>query len=130
MSFDSHSLERLRELGRKLPKPLPETNNISKSSKKTKSNLHPIETEEKPEKLFEELIKASPDGEIPPHLIERLKEVESLEHKKSITTKIDTSSKQKQESKPNYKKDFKAIEQKDDLYIPFKQLLLEEYNDV
>ena len=45
MSFDSHSLERLRELGRKLPNPLPVPNTkSSKANQNTKAKLHPIET--------------------------------------------------------------------------------------
>ena len=79
MSFDSHSLERLRELGRKLPNSLPVPNTkSSKTTKDTKGNLHPIETEQDPKKLFGELIKASPDGKVPAHLIDRLKKTESL----------------------------------------------------
>ncbi len=129
MSFDSHSLERLRELGRKLPESLPKPNNNSKSNQEIKSNLHPIETEENPQKLFEELIKASPDGTIPPHLIERLRKAESLEFKKSIHSNNNISSENIKKSNSNSQKSPKSIKQKDDLYIAFEQLLLEEDSD-
>ena len=130
MSFDSHSLERLRELGRKLPKSLPEPNNKLKSRKKTTHNkLHPIETEQNPQKLFRELITASTDGEIPSHLIERLKETELLELKNLAAKKNNTSSKHVKEYNYNYKNDFKSNEPQNDLYITFKQLLLEDDND-
>ena len=113
MSFDSHSLERLRELGRKLPQKLPKSKDNKKSNQKNNPKLHPIETEENPNQLFRELINASSNGEIPPHLIERLKEIESLqkENLNSISKSLD---------KGKYSK------YDDDPYIPFKQLLLEE----
>merc|ERR1711981_837339 len=79
MTFDSHSLERLKELGRKLPKEIskPQSNEL-KNQKETKNQkLHPVETETNPEQLFRELMEISPDGNVPPHLLERLKNLES-----------------------------------------------------
>ena len=35
-----------------------------------------METEEDPEALFRELMKISPDGSVPPHLLERLRDLE------------------------------------------------------
>ncbi len=129
MSLDSHSLERLRELGRKLPESLPNPKRDSGSDKESKQRLHPIETEQNPNKLFQELIKASTDGKVPPHLIERLKKTESnqlanltLDNEKHIP-------KHKKNSDYNSQKVLNSIKQKDDLYIAFKQLLLEEDND-
>ena len=79
MTFDSNSLERLKELGRKLPKeifkPQPIESANSKETKKQK--LHPVEIETNPEQLFRELMEISPDGNVPPHLLERLKKLES-----------------------------------------------------
>ena len=129
MSFDSHSIERLRELGRKLPKSLPKPKDVSNSDGRAKSNLHPIETEQNPKRLFQELIKASPDGKIPPHLLERLKKAESLEIKKSIPNDIDLNSEYIKQSNSNSQNAVKPIEKEDNLYIAFKQLLLEEEND-
>ena len=129
MSLDSHSLERLRELGRKLPKSLPNPKRDSGSDEESKQRLHPIETEQNPNKLFQELIKASTDGKVPPHLIERLKKAESNE---LADLKVDNEKhipKHKKNSDYNSQKALTSIKQKDDLYIAFKQLLLEEDND-
>ena len=129
MSFDSHSLERLRELGRKLPKSLPSPNSNSGSDKESKGRLHPIETEQNPNKLFQELIKASPDGKIPSHLIERLKKAESFELANRTINSEKPNPKHKKNSDFKSQEVLKSIEQKDNLYIAFKQLLLEEDND-
>ena len=79
MTFDSHSIERLKELGRKLPKEIaiPHTNEIKNQKESKKTNLHPVEIETNPEQLFRELMEISPDGNVPPHLLERLKKIES-----------------------------------------------------
>ena len=75
MTFDSHSLERLKELGRKLPKELSKPQSIELKNQKNEKyqKLHPVETESNPEQLFRELMEISPDGNVPPHLLERLK---------------------------------------------------------
>merc|ERR1711981_949362 len=79
MTFDSHSLERLKELGRKLPKELskPQSNELKNQKEEKNQKLHPVETETNPEQLFRELMEISPDGNVPPHLLERLKKLES-----------------------------------------------------
>ena len=118
MTFDNHNLERLKELGRKLPKEIstsqPNESIIPKNRKK--HQLHPVEVETNPEKLFRELIEISPDGNIPPHLLERLKDIESNHNKLS-------SSKDQ-----NMKKDYQdiSIEDSQKLYTQFKQFLLED----
>ena len=127
MSFDSHSLERLRELGRKLPDPLPVPNTkSSKANQNTKAKLHPIETEQDPKKLFGELIKASPDGTVPTHLLDRLKKTESLNLEKQPLkvsfSQLDT----KQRAVKSKNKNTNLNLPKDDLYISFERLLLEE----
>ena len=75
MSFDSHSLERLRALGRQLPQPLP--NPQPSRPPKASQVRHKVETEDDPETLFGELIKVSEDGTVPEHLMERLKQLEA-----------------------------------------------------
>ena len=108
MSFDSKNLERLRDFGERLPK----SHSAQKASSQSnqKSGLHPIETEQDPRELFRELIKASHNGEVPHHLIERLKQLEDQELKGKATVK----------------NNLQTPIQKDDLYISFRQLLLEE----
>ncbi len=125
MSFDSHSLERLRELGRRLPSslPLPQRKSLKTNHPE---KLHPVETEEDPEKLFGELIKASPDGKVPSHLLERLKETELLKlEKKSLQEKYPESNANKISTKSKNTSKNSNLK-KDDLYISFEQLLLEE----
>tara|TARA_Y100001968_G_scaffold304859_1_gene320235 strand:- start:183 stop:548 length:366 start_codon:yes stop_codon:yes gene_type:complete len=118
MTFDSHSLERLKELGRKLPKVISNSQpNESESSKVTKkSNLHPVEIETNPEQLFRELMEISPDGNVPPHLLERLKQLES-NNAKSSTNTDKVINKNLQEL---------SINESLNLYTQFKQFLLED----
>ena len=118
MTFDSHSLERLKELGRKLPKELskPQSNEL-KNLKETKNQkLHPVETETNPAQLFRELMEISPDGNVPPHLLERLKKLES--------NNVKTSS----DSDPKINENSKDLSTKDtlNLYTQFQQFLLED----
>tara|TARA_Y100001968_G_C19118104_1_gene600602 strand:- start:110 stop:475 length:366 start_codon:yes stop_codon:yes gene_type:complete len=118
MTFDSHSLNRLKELGRKLPKEIskPKTleTNILKRTKKQK--LHPVEIEDNPEKLFRELMEISPDGNIPLHLINRLKELESNIINNDINEEHDNND-YSEENTSNISQN---------LYTQFKQLLLED----
>ena len=118
MTFDSHSLERLKELGRKLPNEIPKSQqNNTKNQKETKSpKLHPVEVENNPEQLFRELMEISPDGNIPPHLLDRLKKLES--DTIEISTNRDTDTVQNTEEIP--------LNESLSLYTQFKQLLLED----
>ena len=121
MTFDSHSLERLKELGRKLPKEiLKSKSNESKNQKDTKKqNLHPVEIETNPEQLFRELMEISPDGNVPPHLLERLKKLESNNAKNAPSTDIDI----------NENSNDLSIDDSLQLYTQFQQFLLEDEID-
>lgn len=77
MSFDSHSLERLRELGRNLPQPLPKPEPRTTPKASASEPRHKVETETDPDQLFRELMQASADGTVPPHLLDRLRQLES-----------------------------------------------------
>jgi hypothetical protein len=79
MSFDAHSRERLEALGRTLPQPLPEPQPqpAAGSSPRATEKRHRVEVEENPEALFRELMQVSPDGSVPPHLLDRLKQLEA-----------------------------------------------------
>ncbi len=118
MTFDSHSLERLQELGRKLPKEISitQSNELKNQKVKNQQNLHPVEIETNPEQLFRELMEISPDGNIPPHLLERLKKLESNNVKTS--SNVD----------PYINKNSKNISSEDslNLYTQFQQFLLED----
>jgi hypothetical protein len=79
MTFDPRSRERLEALGRRLPQPLPLPQPASPAAAAgggRPPSLHPLETEEDPEQLFRELMAASPDGSVPPHHLERLRQLE------------------------------------------------------
>ena len=77
MSFDAHSRERLEALGRTLPQPLPQPQPAAGSSPRATEKRHRVEVEENPEALFRELMEVSPDGSVPPHLLDRLKQLEA-----------------------------------------------------
>ena len=76
MSFDPRSLERLKELGRSLPEPIAPPQQKTNRPVKATEKRHRIETEDNPERLFQELMKASSDGTVPEHLMARLKDAE------------------------------------------------------
>ena len=119
MTLDSHSLELLKELGRKLPKEITKTQPIeSKDLKETKINkLHPVEIETNPEQLFRELMEISPDGTVPTHLLERLKKLES-DNIKKISSNADPILKENSDELSTNE----ALK----LYTQFKQFLLED----
>ena len=119
MTFDPRSMERLRELGRQLPKLIEKPSNSVPKNNQDKKPLHAIETEENPQKLFQELIKASDDGTVPSHLIKRLKEVESKTRAQTKYNHVAI-----QESRQSLATINKGSE--DCLYSDFEFLLLEE----
>ena len=118
MTFDSHSLERLKELGRKLPKEIskPLSNELKNQKETKKQKLHPVEIETNPEQLFRELMEISTDGNVPPHLLERLKKLESN------NVKISSDEDQYINENP---KDL-SLEDSRSLYTQFQQFLLED----
>ena len=78
MSFDARSLERLKQLGRSLPQPLPKPEApFAPAPERAAERRHRVETETNPEALFRELMQVSPDGSVPPHLMERLRQAEA-----------------------------------------------------
>ena len=118
MTFDSHSLERLKKLGRQLPKEIskPEAIEPKNSQKIKKQNLHPVEIETNPEQLFRELMEISPDGNVPPHLLDRLKKLESNNIKIPSNSNVDINEKSKE----------LCINDSLNLYTQFEQFLLED----
>ncbi len=122
MSLDPHSLERLKALGRQLPKEISKAkpskpNNLKSHNNK---NLHPVEIEENPEKLFRELMDISHDGSVPDHLIDRLKKLESheIERNSSNPNNIDLSIPSSSKKEIN--------DDSLNLYTAFNRLLLED----
>jgi hypothetical protein len=81
MSFDARSRERLQALGRNLPQklPPPAPRPASAAAAETPAEARPrhrVESEQDPVALFHALMEASPDGSVPPHLLERLRNLE------------------------------------------------------
>lgn len=120
MSFDPHSLERLKQLGRELPQPIqpPPAKAELKPERK-----HRVETEEDPQELFRQLMQVSPDGNVPEHLLARLK---NLERDRPVNTNPQLGSQSKPQSKSIKGKSSNKVDEDDSLYTAFQQLLLEE----
>ncbi len=143
MTFNPKDIERLRELGRQLPKKLPTPNIPPQSKFQNKQKLHAIETEENPQALFREIMNASPDGSVPHHLINRLKEAEKTQLPQTNNDYLQEPSQSQlttnQHSKTNLnqsKKDllpkprFKQGSKEELLYSSFQRLLLEEEDNI
>ena len=142
MSFDPRSLDRLRELGRQLPKPLPEPD--VPVTPKARQVRHKVETEQNPEKLFRELMQVSEDGTVPEHLMARLKMLEverSFSAKAAVVdaSKLDsqlppppvTQGGKGKSTRPN-RPDVAPGSEEESLYIAFGQMfheMLEEDGD-
>ncbi len=141
MSFDPRSLERLKELGRSLPEPIAPPQQPTDRPLKATEKRHRIETEDNPERLFQELMKASSDGTVPEHLMARLKDAErhvAIQNKAKAKPQTLPSSqtlsrqplrggqgKTTRPSRPNV-----AVgSEEESLYVAFGQLLLEDDED-
>ena len=129
MTFDPHSLDRLRELKGKLPTELSK----NKSLKPYKNKEHNfLESEEDPETLFRELINKSPEGDIPSHWLKRLKEIEV----ESMPNPGIQNSKDLDQKKSPKRQPFKSHIQissnqlHSNEYTSFHRLLLEEDDEI
>jgi len=102
MAFDPRSLERLKELGRTLPKPLPASAPPSQEPKRASEQRHRVETETDPDALFRELMTVSTDGTVPPHLLDRLRqsEQEKLAKPPVASPSAQSQARQVQSAKP------------------------------
>jgi hypothetical protein len=134
MAFDPRSLERLRELGRSLPQPLPKPEPKPPASARARAAepRHKVETETDPEQLFRELMQASTDGTVPPHLMERLRQVEGQRRQRptassgSPTAPEMPTPKARRRDTAMGRPDPKLAAAHGDLYTAFQQLLLED----
>ena len=125
MSFNSKSRDYLNKLSKQLGKEESQPNQFKKKKKKPIAHkLHPIETEEDPERLFQELMKASPDGTVPKHLMDRLKSIEKTDALINRETSKNRNIKAEPDSKKIKSSEIEIEEEK--LYIAFRSLLLEE----
>ncbi|MFN4865378.1 MAG: hypothetical protein ACK5GZ_03500 [Cyanobium sp.] len=138
MAFDPRSLERLRELGRSLPQPLPNREPTPPPSARARAAepRHTVETETDPEQLVRELMQASADGTVPPHLLERLRQVEGQRRQRPTAASASGSGSpaDPQPDQPKSRRRDTAIGRPNpklaadhgDLYTAFQQLLLED----
>ena len=130
MSFDARSLERLQQLGRSLPQPLPKPTPKASPDPPPGQRLHPVETEENPEALFRELMTVSPDGSVPPHLLERLRDLEASRRDAAASSR-NTAKPRSSAAQPPSPAGIRARSgaqnpDADNLYVAFQQLLLED----
>ena len=125
MRLDPKNVERLRQVGSQLRKESLASIPSSNSSKQTNSKLHRIETEENPKELFRALIEASTNGEIPEHLITRLKEIEKKERDTLLDEDLNKSTAKSDNGITN-KRSLKKKSKEEVDYVAFARLLLEE----
>jgi hypothetical protein len=136
MSFDARSLERLQQLGRSLPKPLPKPQAPSPADTPASQKRHRVETETDPDALFRELMLVSPDGTVPPHLLDRLKQAERDKlHSQQEAQRRAQQQAQRQgglkprgaanELRPNQQRRKPVSSEELELYTAFQHLLLE-----
>ena len=141
MSFDPRSMERLRQLGRQLPEPLAKPEGAAKTSSKSTRPRHKVETEEDPQALFHELMKASADGTVPEHLMARLRQAEAkLEQEKrpaaaslqSTSTSLPTPPGRQTGKGKNTRPQRPQVtpgSEEESMYVAFGQLFLEDDED-
>ena len=133
MSFDARSLERLQQLGRTLPQPLPQppapapANQAAPASAKR----HRVETETDPEALFRELMHVSPDGSVPPHLMDRLRQAEAdaaARRRPPAASSPAAANRERQPRRSNALNP-QGNSETQELYVAFQHLLLEDEED-
>jgi hypothetical protein len=136
MSFDARSRERLEALGRRLPQPLPTPTPPQQAKTKATDQRHRVELEDDPEALFRELMQVSPDGTVPPHLMDRLRELEARRQIQAPNTSRSTPSPapSRDRTRPSGantvgRADARTAGEHGDLYTAFQQLLLEDEDD-
>jgi hypothetical protein len=125
MSLDPRSRARLEALGRQLPRRLPPPEAKSPaaaagSSPGQPAGRHPVESEQDPQALFRRLMDVSPDGSVPPHLLDRLRALEGAPPPTAPAPAAGASGSRAASSRrPRPRSDAP------DPYVAFRQLLLE-----
>jgi hypothetical protein len=139
MSFDPRSRERLEALGRQLPRtlPVPEPAPPPAADRPDPgaAGRHPVETVQDPERLFRELMDVSPDGTVPPHLMDRMRRLEGQRPAPGSGGATAGAPSPKGEGRnlaaarrprPTARRSGRAGSEHQDLYTAFQQLLLED----
>jgi len=126
MGLDQRSLDKLKELGRRLPQALPQPPAQPTSNQlEPLPGRHPLETESDPKRLFQRLMQASPDGNVPPHLLARLKQLEAELPPSSQQSSGQPKQRQGQRRRQQQAQRPQAAGD-EALYVAFEQLLLED----
>ena len=129
MGFDPRSRQRLEELGRRLPTPLPQPEPLPQREPGPKGGgRHAIETETDPERLFQQLMQASADGTVPPHLLERLRQAEAQRSNRTASTALERNNPDVSRKRQAGAQSRRAQGQ-DPQYVVFEQMLLEDEHD-
>jgi hypothetical protein len=97
-----------------------------------------VETETDPQALFRELMQVSPDGSVPPHLLDRLRQAEADQQRARQAEQRQAMQRQttpqgqglqprgaSNELRPNRQRRTPASSEELELYTAFQQLLLE-----
>ena len=120
MALSKRDRERLEQLARQLPEPLAKPTPAPAAAPPQPTG-HRIERETDPEALFQALMQASPDGQVPPHWLARLRELEQQRPQGASparSSKPVVSKRSGRSSKP--------APGDQELYTAFEQLLLED----
>lgn len=123
MSLDPRSRERLEALGRTLPSKLPTpTPPEAAPAPRAQDRRHRVETEQNPERLFHELMDASRDGTVPPHLMDRLRGLEQQGRPSPPTDRAPVPGRRPAQGRaPD-----PDASLREELYTAFTQMLLED----
>ncbi|MBM5802077.1 MAG: hypothetical protein FJ077_14905 [Cyanobacteria bacterium K_DeepCast_35m_m2_023] len=131
MALNQHTRRLLQDLGRRLPQPLPQPSPSQQQPAAGGSKQHRIETETDPEILFRELMRASPDGSVPPHLMERLRHAEQQRLNRQRPAEAtpaqgSTKGRASRSSDQANRLQRKKADTQDPLHVEFEQMLLED----
>lgn len=130
MGFDARSRQRLEELGRRLPAPLPLPEQAPQPQSGSKAaGRHAIETETDPERLFQAFMQASADGTVPPHLLDRLRQAEQQRSSRAAAAQSQKDSSSGMNKRRNPGVQSQRAQAQDPQYVAFEQMLLEDEHD-
>tara|TARA_Y100001970_G_C14108529_1_gene789522 strand:+ start:518 stop:925 length:408 start_codon:yes stop_codon:yes gene_type:complete len=129
MSLSNDDIMKLKKIQLDLPKDNKFKGDVDKKKPyQNSSSTSSLNNENKDTSntLFHKYIKASKDGNIPSHLIKEIKEIEEAE---LYLEELKQSNYQIHKSSNNYVNKFASFDLESQLYITFKDMLLEEMEE-